>query len=95
MNVRLSLPKGYQSQKVTIMERYKKMVNNVNLWIKLDVRSCRPEELMSFTVQTKKAGEAGSRWTTVGKVPIITPQMWGRYSAEKKEHFIDEFIKKF
>ena len=77
------------------MEMYNKMVKDTNLWIKLDVRSCRPEELMSFTVQTKKAGEAGSRWTTAGKVPIISPQMWGRYTAEKKEKFIDEFIRKF
>ena len=77
------------------MERYKKMVNNENLWVKLDVRNCRPDELMSFTVQTKKAGETGSRWSTAGKVPIIPPPMWGRYSAGKKEEFIDDFIKNF
>ena len=95
VNIRISLPKGYQNQKAYIMERYKKMVNNDSLWVKLDVRNCRPEELMSFTVQVKKSGETGSRWSTAGKVPIIPPQMWGRYSAEKKEEFIDGFIRNF
>ena len=53
------------------------------------------EELMSFTVQVKKSGETGSRWSTAGKAPTIPPPMWGRYSAGKKEEFIDDFTKNF
>ena len=49
---------------------------------------------MSFTVQTK-AATGDSRWSTAGKVVIISPMMWGRLSTEKRENFIRQSFEQF
>ena len=51
-----SIPKHYSDQKIKVMNAYKDLVNRNgdDTWVKVDVRQCRAEELMQFTVQTKK-----------------------------------------
>ena len=96
VTIKPSLPKGYIDQKGLIMNLYKKIYSKPgkDLWVKVDVRPCRPEDQMSFTVQTKEA-TGDNRWFTAGKVVIITPLMWGRLSAEKKENFIRQSFEQF
>ena len=94
--IKPSLPKGYIDQKALINSLYKKIHSRPNneIWVKVDVRPCRPEDQMSFTVQTK-AANGESRWTTAGKVVIISPTMWGRLSIEKREAFIKQSFDQF
>mgnify|MGYP006905899460 CR=1 FL=1 len=66
-----------------------------NFWVKVDVRPSRPEDLMAFTVRSKKAGEGESRWNTAGKVPVIFPQTWGRLNKDQKEAYMLQSFKKF
>ena len=78
------------------MSLYKKIYSRPGqeLWVKVDVRPCRPEDPMSFTVQTKGADQAG-KWNNAGKVIIVAPQMWGRLSAETKENFLRQSFDQF
>ena len=62
-------------------------------WVKVDVRPCRPEDPMSFTVQTKKANEP--KWNTAGKVTVVTPAMWGRLSVPQKEDYLNDSFSRF
>ena len=96
ITIKPSLPKGYIDQKGLIMSLYKKIYSKPSneLWVKVDVRPCRPEDQMSFTVQTK-AANGDSRWSTAGKVVIISPMMWGRLSTEKRETFITQSFEQF
>ena len=96
VTIKPSLPKGYIDQKGLIMSLYKKIYSKPGneLWVKVDVRPCRPEDQMSFTVQTK-AATGDSRWSTAGKVVIISPMMWGRLSTEKRENFIRQSFEHF
>ena len=58
-----SIPKNYVDQKARVMNAYKDLVNanGGETWVKVDVRQCRPDELMQFTVQTKKANSADGK----------------------------------
>ena len=96
INIKPSLPKGYIDQKTLTMNLYKKIHSTPRneIWVKVDVRPCRPEDPMSFTVQTKGAEQAG-KWNTAGKVIIIAPQMWGRLSADMKENFLKQSFEQF
>ena len=96
ITIKPSLPKGYIDQKGLIMSLYKKIYSRPGneIWVKVDVRPCRPEDQMSFTVQTK-AANGDSRWSTAGKVVIISPMMWGRLSTEKREAFIKQSFDQF
>ena len=96
ITIKPSLPKGYIDQKGLIMSLYKKIYSRPGneIWVKVDVRPCRPEDQMSFTVQTK-AANGDTRWSTAGKVVIISPMMWGRLSTDKREAFIKQSFDQF
>ena len=92
-----SLPKGYIEQKGMIMTLFKTFVSRDggDQWVKVDVRPCRPEDPMSFTVQTKKAECRDSKWNTVGKVTVVLPAMWGRLSKVQKEDYLNQSFARF
>ena len=92
-----SLPKGYIEQKGMIMTLYKAFVSREggDHWVKVDVRPCRPEDPMSFTVQTKKAECRDSKWNTAGKVTVVIPAMWGRLSRTQKEDYLNQSFTRF
>ena len=92
-----SLPKGYIEQKGMIMNLYKAYISNSggDNWVKVDVRSCRPEDPMSFTVQTKRAESRNTKWTTAGKVVVVLPARWGRLSGVQKEEYLNQSFSKF
>ena len=92
-----SIPKNYVDQKAKVMNAYKELVNanGGDTWVKVDVRQCRPDELMQFTVQTKKANTADGKWKTAGKVVVIAPSMWGRWTDTQKESFLKASFEKF
>ena len=92
-----SLPKGYIEQKGMIMNLYKAFIssNGGDNWVKVDLRSCRPEDPMSFTVQTKRAESRESKWTTAGKVVVVLPAQWGKLSGEQKEEYLNQSFSKF
>ncbi len=96
VTIKPSLPKGYIDQKGLIMNLYKKIYSKpgTDLWVKVDVRPCRPEDQMSFTVQTKVA-TGDNRWSTAGKVVIIAPYMWGRWNDTQKDSFLKASFEKF
>ena len=55
------------------------------------------EEMMAFTAKTKGAGSSEVKWLPAGKVTMrdaLNGKECGRYTAEKKDKFIDEFIRK-
>ena len=80
-----------------IMNLYKAFIssNGDDNWVKVDVRSCRPEDPMSFTVQTKRAESRESKWTTAGKVVVVLPAQWGKLSKEQKEEYLNQSFSKF
>ena len=92
-----SIPKQYADQKARVMNDYKAIINvsGPEMWVKVDVRQCRPEEPMQFTVQTKKAGDASSKWKTAGKVVVVAPTMWGRWSDDKKDEYLKGSFEQF
>ena len=79
------------------MNAYKDLVNanGGDTWVKVNVRQCRPDELMQFTVQTKKANSADGKWKTAGKVVVIAPSMWGRWNDTQKDSFLKASFEKF
>ena len=92
-----SIPKNYVDQKAKVMNAYKDLVNanGGDTWVKVDVRQCRPDELMQFTVQTKKANSAEGKWRTAGKIVVIAPSMWGRWKDTQKDSFLKACFDKF
>ena len=64
-------------------------------WVKVDVRQCRAEELMQFTVQIKKANTQEIKWKTAGKVIVVAPSMWGRWIDVKKDNYLKASFEKF
>ena len=92
-----SLPKGYIEQKGMIMSLFKTFVSKQggDHWVKVDVRPCRPEDPMSFTVQTKKAESRDTKWITAGKVTVVLPAMWGRLSGQQKEDYLNQSFSRF
>jgi hypothetical protein len=92
-----SLPKGYIEQKGMIMNLYKAHIskNGGDNWVKVDVRPCRPEDPMSFTVQTKRAESRDTKWTTAGKVVVVLPATWGRLSGQQKEEYLNQSFSRF
>ena len=93
-----SIPKQYADQKTRVMIAYKDIVNidgADDTWVKVDVRQCRAEELMQFTVQVKKANSQVGRWKTAGKVVVIAPSMWGRWNDNQKDSFLKASFEKF
>ena len=92
------IPKQYADQKIRVMLAYKATVNidgADDTWVKVDVRQCRAEELMQFTVQVKKANSQDGRWKTAGKVVVIAPSMWGRWSDNQKDSFMKASFERF
>ena len=69
--------------------------NGGDYWVKVDVRSCRPEDPMSFTVQTKRAESRESKWITAGKVVVVLPATWGRLSGGQKEEYLNQSFSRF
>jgi hypothetical protein len=92
-----SLPKGYIEQKGMIMSLFKTFVSKQggDHWVKVDVRPCRPEDPMSFTVQTKRAESRDTKWITAGKVTVVLPAMWGRLSGQQKEDYLNQSFSRF
>jgi hypothetical protein len=90
-----SLPKGYIEQKGMIMALFKAFISKDggDHWVKVDVRPCRPEDPMSFTIQTMKASDA--KWNTAGKVTVVIPAMWGRLSKPQKEDYLNQSFTRF
>ena len=92
-----SIPKHYADQKSRVLLVYRDHVtrNGADTLVKVDVRQCRPDELMQFTVQTKKANTADGKWKTAGKVVVIAPSVWGRWNDTQKESFLKDNFEKF
>ena len=97
MSPKSSLPKGYNDQKSLIINLYPTFLGKTkdDIWTKVDVRQCRPDEPMSFTVQSKPAGETTTKWKTASKVVVITPTNWGRIDTEDKKNFLMTSFKNF
>ena len=92
------IPKQYADQKIRVMIAYKATVNidgADDTWVKVDVRQCRAEEPMQFTVQVKKANSQDGRWKTVGKVDVIAPSIWGRWNGNQKDSFLKASFERF
>ena len=81
-----TMDKGYNDQKSLRINLYP--TSKDEIWTKVNVRQCRPDEPMSFTVQSKPAGESATKCRTADKVVIITPTNWGRLSPDDRKNFI-------
>ena len=60
--------------------------------------SLESEEMLALTAKTKEAGSFEVKGLPAGKVTMrdaLNGKECGRYTAEKKDKFIDEFIRKF
>ena len=80
IRARDSIPKGFQSQRAAVQGAVKSVKRYFpeTYWVRADVASVGHGLTPTFKVQTKNSIDKGSKWETIGSVPIRDPAVWGQ-----------------